>query len=99
MRWKIMIEGLDEFSGCGTAEMVIEKPFNRLSEGELGFSVSDGKSIMALLQQLVVKQQCEAYVLTRQYCTDCKTFGASRIMASARSGRSMDVSKSATRGS
>ncbi len=39
MRWKITIEGLDEFSGCDTAEMVIEKPFNRLSEGELGLSI------------------------------------------------------------
>jgi len=74
MRWKITIEGLDEFSGCGAAEMVIEKPFNRLSEGELGLSISDGKSIMVLLQQLVVKQQCEAYVLTSRYCTDCQTF-------------------------
>lgn len=74
MRWKITIEGLDEFSGCGAAEMVIEKPFNRLAEGELGLSIADGKSIMALLQQLVVKQQCEAYVLTSRYCTDCQTF-------------------------
>lgn len=32
MRWKITIEGLDEFSGRDTAEMVIEKPFNWLSE-------------------------------------------------------------------
>lgn len=74
MRWKITIEGLDEFSGRDTAEMVIDKPFSRLSEGEIGLSISDGKSIMALLQQLVVKQQCEAYVLTSRYCTDCQTF-------------------------
>ncbi len=74
MRWKITIEGLDEFSGRDTAEMVIEKPFSRLSEGEIGLSISDGESIMALLQQLVVKQQCDAYVLTSRYCTDCQTF-------------------------
>lgn len=74
MRWKITIEGLDEFSGRDTAEMVIEKPFSRLSEGEIGLSISDGKSIMTLLQQLVVKQQCEAYVLTSRYCADCQTF-------------------------
>ena len=29
---------------------------------------------MGCLQQLVVKQQCEAYVLTSRYCTDCQTF-------------------------
>jgi hypothetical protein len=36
MRWKITIEGLDEFGGRETAEMVIEKEFNRLSKGEIG---------------------------------------------------------------
>ncbi len=66
MRWKITIEGLDEFGGRDTAEMVIEKQFNRLSKGEIGLSISDGKSIMACLQQLVVKQQCEAYGAPRR---------------------------------
>ncbi|WP_245435047.1 ISKra4 family transposase [Methylocystis rosea] len=74
MRWKITIEGLDEFSGRDTAEMVIEKDVGRLSKGELGLTIADGKSIMTLLQQLIVKQQCEAYVLTSRYCTDCQTF-------------------------
>ena len=35
MRWKITIEGMDEFGGRDTAEMVIEKEFNRLSKGEI----------------------------------------------------------------
>ena len=74
MRWKVTIEGMDEFGGRDTAEMVIEKEFNRLSKGEIGLSISDGKSIMACLQQVVVKQQCEAYVLTSRYCSDCETF-------------------------
>ena len=56
MRWKITIEGMDEFGGRDTAEMVIEKEFNRLSKGEIGLSISDGKTIMACLQQVVVKQ-------------------------------------------
>jgi hypothetical protein len=54
MRWKITIEGMDEFGGRDTADMVIEKEFNRLSKGEIGLSISDGKTIMACLQQLVV---------------------------------------------
>jgi hypothetical protein len=29
---------------------------------------------MAHLRQVVVKQQCEAYVLTSRFCTDCKGF-------------------------
>jgi hypothetical protein len=74
MRWKITIEGLDEFSGRGVIEMVIEEDVGRLSKGELGLTIADGKSIMACLQQLEVKQQCEAYVLTSRYCTDSETF-------------------------
>ena len=74
MRWKITIEGMDEFSGRDTAEMVIEKEFNRLSKEEIGRTISGGKMIMACLRQLVVKQQCEAYVLTSRYCSDCETF-------------------------
>jgi hypothetical protein len=74
MRWKVTIEGMGEFGGRDTAEMVIEKEFNRLSKREIGLSISDGKTIMACLQQLVVNQQCEAYVLTSRYCSDCETF-------------------------
>lgn len=74
MRWKITIEGMDEFGGCDGAEMVIEKEFSRLSKGEIGLSISEGKAIMARLQQLVVKQQCEAYILTSRYCSNCETF-------------------------
>ena len=74
MRWKISIEGMDEFGGRDTAEMVIRKEFNRLSKGEIGLSISDGKMITACPRQLVVKQQCEAYVLTSRYCSDCETF-------------------------
>jgi hypothetical protein len=54
MRWKITIEGMDECDGRDTAEIVIEKEFDRLSKGEIGLSISDGKTIMACLQQLAV---------------------------------------------
>ena len=54
MRWKITIEGMDECDGRDTAEMVIEKEFDRLSKGEIRLSISDGKTIMACLQQLAV---------------------------------------------
>ena len=46
----------------------------RLSAGEIGFFVEDGKAIMAHLQQVVVNQQCEAYVLTSRFCADCEGF-------------------------
>jgi hypothetical protein len=47
MRWKITIEGMDEFGGREAAEMVIEKEFSRLAKGEIGLTLSDGKTIMA----------------------------------------------------
>jgi hypothetical protein len=62
MRWKIVLEGTDEFGSAHRSELTIDKDLERLSAGEIGFSVEDGKAIMAHLQQVVVTQQCEAYV-------------------------------------
>ena len=74
MRWKIVLEGTDEFGSAHRSELTIDKDLARLSAGEIGFSVEDGKAIMAHLQQVVVKQQCEAYVLTSRFCMDCEGF-------------------------
>ena len=74
MRWKIVLEGTDEFGSAHRSELTINKDLERVSAGEIGFSVEDGKAIMAHLQQVVVNQQCEAYVLTRRFCTDCEGF-------------------------
>jgi hypothetical protein len=61
MRWKIVLEGTDEFgSARHRSELTIDKNLERLSAGEIGFSVEDGKAIMAHLQQVVVNQQWEA---------------------------------------
>ena len=56
---------MDEFGSAHRSELAIDKDLERVSAGEIGFSVEDGKAIMAHLQQVVVNQQCEAYVLTR----------------------------------
>jgi hypothetical protein len=53
---------------------VVEKELSRLAKGEIGFTLSDGKTIMACLQQFVIKQQCEAYLPTSRYCADCQMF-------------------------
>jgi hypothetical protein len=74
MQWKIVLEGTDEFGSAHRSELTIDKDFDRLSAGEIGFSVEDGKAIMSHLQQIVVKQQCEAYILTSRYCMDCDNF-------------------------
>jgi hypothetical protein len=60
MRWKIVLEGTDEFGSAHRSELAIDKDLERLSAGEVGFSVEDGKAIMAHFQQVVVNQQCEA---------------------------------------
>jgi hypothetical protein len=74
MRWKIVLEGTDEFGSTHRSELEIDKDVERPSAGEIGFSVEDGKAIMAHLQQVVVNQQCEAYVLTSRFCMDCEGF-------------------------
>ena len=74
MRWKIVLEGTDEFGSARRSELTIDKDMERLSAGEIGFSVEDGRAIMAHLQQVVVNQQCEAYVLTSRFCMDCEGF-------------------------
>ena len=61
MRWKIVLEGTDEFGSAHRSELTIDKDMEPVSAGEIGFSVEDGKAIMAHLQQVVVNQQCEAY--------------------------------------
>ena len=89
MRWKITIEGINDVGGGDCAEIVVEKEFNNLSNGEIGLTISDGKAIMACLQQL--KQQCEAYVLSRRYCWIARPSALSRTIAGLRSERSLDA--------
>ena len=43
MRWKIVLEGTDEFGSAHRLELTIDKDLERLSAGEIGFSVEDGK--------------------------------------------------------
>ena len=74
MRWTITIEGTDEFGAAHRSEIALEKDLNSLTAGAVGFSIEDGKTIMAHLQQIVVKQQCETYVLARRFCMDCERF-------------------------
>ena len=74
MRWTITIEGTDEFGAAHRSEIALEKGLNSLTAGAVGLSIEDGKTIMAHLQQVIVKQQCEAYVLARRFCLDCEGF-------------------------
>jgi hypothetical protein len=75
MQWKIILEGTDEFGSAHRSELTIDKDLTRLSASEIGFSVEVGEAIMAHLQQTVVKQQCNAYVLMSRFCMNCENFG------------------------
>jgi len=96
MRWTITIEATDEFGSAHWSQIEIEKDFEGLENGCVGFPIEDGKAIMAHLQQVIVKQQCEAYVLARRFCVDCQRFRASKTIASAKSERCLAASRSAT---
>ena len=39
MQWKIVLEGTDEFGSAHRSELTIDKDMERLSAGEIGFSV------------------------------------------------------------
>jgi hypothetical protein len=62
MRWKIVLEGTDEFGSAHRSELTIDKIWSVYQLAEIGFSVENCKTIMAQLRQVVVNQRCEAYV-------------------------------------
>jgi hypothetical protein len=74
MEWKVMIEGRDEHGEVQRAQLRIEKGFERLKCGEIGLSIDDGKRIMKMLQELVVKQELATYALARRVCPECNRF-------------------------
>jgi len=45
------LQGTDDFGSTHRSEFMIDKDMTRLSAGEIGLSVEDGKAIMAHLQQ------------------------------------------------
>jgi len=68
MEWTVTIEGRDELGELQRAQLRIGKEFKRLTSGEIGLSIDDGKRIMTMLQELVVKQELAAYAFARRVC-------------------------------
>ncbi len=54
MEWTITIEGTNEFGDVCRREMRITKSWESLFDGDIGFSIDDGKKVMATLQSAVV---------------------------------------------
>jgi hypothetical protein len=44
MRWKVTIEGMDEFGGRDIAEMAIKREFSQLANGEIGLAQSPART-------------------------------------------------------
>jgi hypothetical protein len=44
MRWKVTIEGMDEFGGRDIAEMAIKREFSQLANGEIGLAQSPARN-------------------------------------------------------
>jgi hypothetical protein len=68
MEWTMAIEGRDEYGEVQRAQLRIEKGFGKLTSGEIGLSIDDGKRIMSTLQEFVVKQELANYALARRVC-------------------------------
>ncbi|MDW6025886.1 ISKra4 family transposase [Mesorhizobium sp. BAC0120] len=74
MEWTISIKGKNELGDVCRREVRIDKSDERLRDGDIGLSISDGKRIMATLQSAVVNLEAETYALFRRVCPDCHTF-------------------------
>jgi hypothetical protein len=72
MEWTMTIEGRDENGEVQRAQLRIEKGFDKLTSGEIGLSIDDGKRIMSTLQEFVVKQELATYALPRWVCASCE---------------------------
>ena len=72
MEWTMTIEGRDEYGEVQRAQLRIEKQFGKLTSGEIGLSIDDGKRIMSTLQEFVVKQELATYAQARRVCPSCE---------------------------
>jgi hypothetical protein len=72
MEWTMTIEGRDEYGEVQRAQLRIEKGFDKLTSGEIGLSIDDGKRITSTLQEFVVKQELATYALARRVCASCE---------------------------
>ncbi len=55
--------------------ITIEKELDRLADGAIGFTVDDGKAIMAHLQKAIVQQQCETWRIATLSAGIDRSFG------------------------
>lgn len=71
MHWRITVEAVDPIGDGYSKEFLVEKSLDDLTEGRLGCSIEDGKTIMAQIQKAVVERELDLWVRYRRVCQTC----------------------------
>lgn len=71
MHWRITVEAMDPIGDGYSKEFLVEKSLDDLTEGRLGCSIEDGKTIMAQIQKAVVERELDLWVRFRRACQTC----------------------------
>ena len=66
MHWRITVEAVDPTGEEYRKEFLVEKNLDELTDGRIGFSIDDGKTVMAEIQKAVVQRELELWVRYRR---------------------------------
>ena len=71
MHWRITVEAVDPTGEEYRKEFLVEKNLDELTDGRIGFSIDDGKTVMAEIQKAVVQRELDLWVRYRRVCQSC----------------------------
>jgi hypothetical protein len=71
---EIVLERTDEFGSTHRSELTIDKDLERLSPGEIGFSLRMARPSWLISSRWSLTSNAKAYVLTPRFWTDCEGF-------------------------
>ena len=71
MHWRITVEAVDPTGEEYRKEFLVEKNLDELTDGRIGFSIDDGKTVMAEIQKAVVLWELDLWVRYRRVCQSC----------------------------
>ena len=71
MHWRITVEAVDPTGEEYRKEFLVEKNLDELTDGRIGFSIDDGKMVMAEIQKAVVQRELDLWVRYRRVCQSC----------------------------
>jgi len=71
MHWRVTIEAIDPTGDTYKRAFQFEKDLSELSDGHVGCSIEQGKTIMAEIQKDVVKREVALWVAYSRICHSC----------------------------